>query len=145
MPGKITLMGEYHGLSIVDFLRSTSSEYSLRLSARSTMKVNFPRLMRSPRLGSCPATCNTNPPTVSYSSLSAIVSGDAVAPRAMFLDPSGLGISVQRGDHVSKADALVVRIAPDRVFFNIEEDAGSGKTRTQERVIELHAGELAPQ
>ena len=77
--------------------------------------------------------------------LSAIVSGDAVAPRAMFLDPSGLGISVQRGDHVSKADALVVRIAPDRVFFNIEEDAGSGKTRTQERVIELHAGELAPQ
>jgi hypothetical protein len=77
--------------------------------------------------------------------LSAIVSGDSVAPRAMFLDPSGLGVTVQRGDHVSKTDALIVRIAPDRVFFNIEEDAGSGKTRTQERVIELHAGELAPQ
>jgi len=77
--------------------------------------------------------------------LSAIVSGDSVAPRAMFLDPSGLGVTVQRGDHVSKADALVVRIAPDRVFFNIEEDAGGGKTRTQERMIELHAGELAPQ
>jgi type IV pilus assembly protein PilP len=74
--------------------------------------------------------------------LAGISSGDEVAPRAMFVDPSGMGVFVKRGDHVSKADALVVRIAPDRVFFQIEEEAGAGKTRTVERVIELHAGEL---
>ncbi len=77
--------------------------------------------------------------------LAGISSGDEVSPRAMFVDPSGMGVFVKRGDHVSKADALVVRIAPDRVFFQIEEDAGAGKTRTVERVIELHAGELTAQ
>jgi len=77
--------------------------------------------------------------------LVAIVSGDDVPPRAMFLDPAGMGMTVVRGDHVSKADALVTRVAPDRVFFSIEEDAGSGKTRTVERVVELHAGEVQAQ
>ncbi len=77
--------------------------------------------------------------------LVAIVQGDGVAPRAMFVDPSGMGVNVVRADHVSKADATVVRIAPDRVFFEIEEDAGSGKTKKIERVIELHAGEVVTQ
>jgi type IV pilus assembly protein PilP len=77
--------------------------------------------------------------------LVAIVSGDSVAPRAMFVDPSGMGVNVMRGDHVSKADATVERIAPDRVLFQIEEDAGSGKVRMVERVIELHAGEVVTQ
>ena len=77
--------------------------------------------------------------------LAGISSGEDMAPRAMFVDPGGMGVFVKRGDHVSKADALVVRIAPDRVFFQIEEDAGGGKMRTVDRVIELHAGELAPQ
>ena len=77
--------------------------------------------------------------------LVAIVEGDGVTPRAMFVDPSGLGVNVVRGDHVSKADATVTRIAPDRVFFEIEEDAGNGKTRKAERVVELHAGEIATQ
>jgi len=77
--------------------------------------------------------------------LVAIVQGDAVQPKAMFLDPSGMGVLILRGDHVSKADATVVRIAPDRVFFQIEEDAGSGKTKTVERVVELHAGEVVSQ
>lgn len=74
-----------------------------------------------------------------------IVSGDGVSPRAMFVDPGGLGISVVRGDHVSKADALITRIAPDRVFFQMEEDMGGGKTKAIERVVELHAGELVAQ
>jgi type IV pilus assembly protein PilP len=73
--------------------------------------------------------------------LIAIVSSDGGSPRAMFVDPGGFGVTVVRGDHVSKADALVTRIAPDRVFFQIEEDAGGGKTRAVERVLELHAGE----
>lgn len=76
--------------------------------------------------------------------LVAIVAGDQVAPRAMFVDPSGMGVNVMRGDHVSKADATVERISPDRVFFQIEEEAG-GKVRTVERVIELHAGEAVTQ
>ncbi len=77
--------------------------------------------------------------------LVAIVAGDGVAPKAMFVDPAGLGITIVRGDHVSKLDASVVRIAPDRVFFTYEEDAGGGKTKTVERVIELHAGEVVTQ
>jgi Tfp pilus assembly protein PilP len=76
--------------------------------------------------------------------LIAITAGEEITPRAMFVDPSGMGVMIKRGDHVSKADATVSRIAPDRVFFQIEEEAGAGKTRTVERVIELHAGEMAP-
>lgn len=77
--------------------------------------------------------------------LVAIVGGEAMPAKAMFIDPGGLGTLVQRGDHVSKADALVQRIAPDRVFFTIEEDAGGGKTRQIEKVVELHAGEILTQ
>ncbi len=73
--------------------------------------------------------------------LAGIVGGEGTAPKAMFIDPSGFGTWVVRGDHVSKADATVNRIAPDRVFFQIEEDAGGGKTRATERMIELHQGE----
>ncbi len=76
--------------------------------------------------------------------LIAITAGDEITPRAMFVDPAGMGVMIKRGDHVSKADATVTRIAPDRVFFQIEEDAGGGKTHTVERVIELHAGEMNP-
>ena len=60
----------------------------------------------------------------------------------MFVDPTGTGQSVVRGDHVSKVDALVTRVAPDRVFFQVEEDLGTGgKPEVTERVVELHAGE----
>jgi Tfp pilus assembly protein PilP len=74
--------------------------------------------------------------------LIAIVGGNGTQPRAMFVDPTGTGITVVRGDHVSKADALVTRVAPDRVFFQLEEDlGGGGKPKVTERVVELHAGE----
>jgi Tfp pilus assembly protein PilP len=74
--------------------------------------------------------------------LIAIVGGNGTSPKAMFVDPTGTGITVVRGDHVSKADALVTRVAPDRVFFQLDEDLGAGgKPKTVERVIELHAGE----
>jgi type IV pilus assembly protein PilP len=75
--------------------------------------------------------------------LIAIIGGNGLTPRAMFVEPSppGAGVLIQRGDHISKADALVTRIAPDRVFVQIQEDEGGGKTRTIERVLELHAGE----
>jgi type IV pilus assembly protein PilP len=77
--------------------------------------------------------------------LVAIVAGDGVTPRAMFVDPGGMGVNVVRGDHVSKLDALVTRIAPDRVFFEWDEDQGGGKTKKVDRVVELHAGEALSQ
>lgn len=70
-----------------------------------------------------------------------IVGGDGISSRAMFTDPNGMGIVIQRGDHLSKSDATVTRIAPDRVVVTIEEDAGGGKTSIHERVIALRAGE----
>jgi Tfp pilus assembly protein PilP len=74
--------------------------------------------------------------------LIAIVGGNGTQPKAMFVDPTGTGITVIRGDHVSKVDALVTRVAPDRVFFQLEEDLGAGgKPKLTERVVELHAGE----
>ena len=76
--------------------------------------------------------------------LIAIVSGNGTQPKAMFVDPTGMGVGVVRGDHVSKTDALVTRVAPDRVFFQMEEDLGGGngaKPKLSERVVELHAGE----
>ena len=77
--------------------------------------------------------------------LVAIVSGDGITPRAMFIDPGGMGVNVVRGDHVSKMDANVVRIAPDRVFFEWDEDQGGGQTKRVERVVELHQGEVQSQ
>ena len=59
----------------------------------------------------------------------------------MFVDPTSMGVAVRRGEHLSKADALITRIAPDRVFLQIEEEGGKGKPT--ERVVELHAGELS--
>ena len=77
--------------------------------------------------------------------LAGIVTGE-LTPRAMFIDPSGQGVAVVRGDHMSKADALVTRIAPDRVYLRVEELAvGQDKPRITERQIELHAGELSAQ
>jgi type IV pilus assembly protein PilP len=77
--------------------------------------------------------------------LVAIVGGEGITPRAMFIDPSGMGVNVVRGDHVSKLDAAVVRIAPDRVFFEWDEDQGGGKAKKVEREVELHAGEVQAQ
>ncbi len=79
--------------------------------------------------------------------LIAIIGGEGTPLKAMFVEPSPpmAGVTVVRGDHVSKADALVTRIAADRVFVQIEEDAGNGKVKTTERVLELHAGEGAQQ
>ena len=76
--------------------------------------------------------------------LAGIVTGE-LAPRAMFIDPTGQGVTIVRGDHISKVDALVTRIASDRVYVRIEEDTGTDKPRVTERQIELHAGELSAQ
>lgn len=81
--------------------------------------------------------------TIEELKLAGIITGE-IQPRAMFIDPVGQGVSVIRGDHMSKADALVTRIAPDRVYLRIEEGGGEHPVVT-ERQIELHAGELSGQ
>ena len=63
--------------------------------------------------------------------------------RAMFVDPKGTGVMVGRGEHISRADAKITRITGDRVYLELREDLGAGKTRLIERVLELHAGEPA--
>jgi hypothetical protein len=50
-----------------------------------------------------------------------------------------------RGSYLSKADALVTRIAPDRVYLRLVEGAGTDKSHDTEQQIELHAGELSTQ
>lgn len=78
--------------------------------------------------------------------LAGIVTGE-IQPRAMFIDPQGQGVTVVRGNHISKSDAVVTRVAADRVYLRIEEDAATpdGTPRVTERQIELHAGELSQQ
>ena len=82
--------------------------------------------------------------TIDELKLAGIVTGE-IQPRAMFIDPSGQGVAVVRGAHISKSDALVTRVAPDRVYLRIEEDIGQDKPRVTEREIDLHAGELSAQ
>ena len=77
--------------------------------------------------------------------LIAVITGEGAPAKAMFVDPGGMGVTIERGNHVSKSDALVTRIGQDRVFFQVEEDLGAGKTKASERVVELHAGEMAQQ
>jgi type IV pilus assembly protein PilP len=74
--------------------------------------------------------------------LAGIITGE-LAPRAMFIDPTGQGVTVVRGNHLSKVDAVVTRVASDRVYLRIEEPAPNGAApRIIEQQIELHAGEL---
>lgn len=76
--------------------------------------------------------------------LAAIVgpSGSTTAGwQAMLIDPTGFGIMVGRGDHVSRSDAKIIRIMPNRVILEFAEDLGNGQSRLRERQIELHAGE----
>ena len=72
--------------------------------------------------------------------LIAVVTGRAVRPRAMFRDPSGLGVTVKRGDRISKSNARVKRILRDGVVVELEERAEDAQ-QSAERVIELHPKE----
>ena len=79
--------------------------------------------------------------------LVAIVGGNSTPAKAMLVDPSGNGQTIKRGDHVSKADALLTRIDTDKskLYFQIDEDAGGGKVRPLERIKDLHEGETVAQ
>lgn len=64
------------------------------------------------------------------------VSGGA-APRAMFEDPQGAGVIVQRGDHISRSAARVTRILPSKVIVEIRKQRQGQKPEVSVREIEL--------
>ncbi len=72
--------------------------------------------------------------------LIAVVTGRTVRPRAMFRDPNGLGVTVRRGQRVSKNAAKIKRILRDKVVVEIEEQS-EDKTSRVDRIIELHPKE----
>jgi Tfp pilus assembly protein PilP len=69
--------------------------------------------------------------------LVAVVTGSTVRPVAMFTDPTGLGVSVRRGDYISKGMSRVKQILDDKVIVEIEERSEDQKSRS-ERVIDIH-------
>jgi type IV pilus assembly protein PilP len=70
--------------------------------------------------------------------LIAVVTGTET--RAMFRDPTGLGVTVKRGDFISKNAGKVKQILADKVVVEIEETAEDKNTYV-DRIIELHPKE----
>lgn len=68
--------------------------------------------------------------------LIAVITGP-VRPRAMFKDPSGVGVSVKRGDFISKNEGRIKQILPNKVVVQLEEESES-QAKMADRVIELH-------
>ncbi|MCK5797208.1 MAG: pilus assembly protein PilP [Deltaproteobacteria bacterium] len=68
--------------------------------------------------------------------LVAVVTG-GVRAQAMFRDPTGLGVTVKRGDYISKSDGRIKEILPGRVVVEIKENYEGGQ-KMADRVIELH-------
>lgn len=78
--------------------------------------------------------------TLEELTLIAIVSGDA-NPRAMFRNPPGLGMTVKRGDYVSRTRARITKILSDRVVVELSEDVGAGPPRVLEKAILVNPDE----
>ena len=64
--------------------------------------------------------------------------------KAMFVDNTGVGHFLKRGDKVGRQCATVTRVLSDKVVFEFNEDAGGGKTRQVQRNVELYPGEQNP-
>ena len=70
--------------------------------------------------------------------LIAVVTGVQTRPLAMFRDPAGLGVTVKRGDYISKSLSRIKQILNDKGIVEIEGHAEDEKTRS-DRVIDLYA------
>jgi type IV pilus assembly protein PilP len=68
--------------------------------------------------------------------LMAIISGNT-RPIAMFVDPTKKGVTIKRGDYISKSEGRVKQILHDKVIIEIEEKTESGTSST-DRVVLLH-------
>ena len=74
--------------------------------------------------------------------LIAVVTGQT-RPRAMFRDPKGLGVTVKRGDYISKSEGKVKQILSDKVIVEIEASAESRRSKS-DKVIPLHTKGASP-
>lgn len=75
--------------------------------------------------------------------LIAVVTG-SIRPRAMFRDPKGLGITVKRGDYISKSEGRVKQILVDKVIVEIEEKAENTSRRSDRVILLRPRGEQSP-
>lgn len=71
--------------------------------------------------------------------LVAVVTGE-IRAQAMFRDPKGLGVTVRRGELISKSKARIKQISPGKVVVEIRENFEGGQ-KVVDRVIELHSTE----
>jgi len=69
--------------------------------------------------------------------LIAVVVGSSTRPMAMFKNPKGLGVTVKRGDYISKSEARVKQILRDKVIVELEERS-EDRIRRTDRMIMLH-------
>jgi hypothetical protein len=74
--------------------------------------------------------------------LIAVVTG-GLDPRALFRDPSGLGIPLRVGDHMCKAHWRIKRIVNEGVVVELEQDTGGVKPKLVERMLAINPGEEA--
>ena len=74
--------------------------------------------------------------------LIAVITGQA-RPRAMFRDPKGLGVTVKRGDYISKSEGKVKQILSDKVIIEIEASAENRSSKS-DKVIPLHTKGRSP-
>jgi hypothetical protein len=72
--------------------------------------------------------------------LIAVVTG-GLDPRALFRDPSGLGIPLKVGDHICKAHWRIKRIVAEGVVVEVEKDTGGTRPEKIERMIPMNSGE----
>jgi len=116
-------------LTETDFVESTSNRDPFRsfLGMFSTTSAATVKLQRRVLLKSY---------SLDELKLIAIVSGNT-RPVAMFIDPSKKGVTIKRGDYISKSEGRVKQILPDKVIIEIEEKADGRNSRT-DRVIVLH-------
>jgi Tfp pilus assembly protein PilP len=71
--------------------------------------------------------------------LIAVVTGGA-RPRAMFRDPTGLGVTVKRGDYLGKNASKIKQILTDKVVLELTERSEDQNTQI-DRVIDLYPAE----
>ncbi len=69
--------------------------------------------------------------------LIAVIAGPTVRPIAMFRDPAGLGVTVKRGDYISKSMGKIKQILNDKVIVTIEQSMDDTSSKS-DRVIDLY-------
>jgi Tfp pilus assembly protein PilP len=72
--------------------------------------------------------------------LIAVITG-GLDPRALFRDPSGLGIPLHVGDHMCRAHWRIKRIVNEGVYVELEQDMGGVRPKLVERLLPINMAE----